>query len=78
MTILDMKPGQTGQIIGINKGSQGARRLFEIGLVPGANVTLLSRHPFSGPVVLLINNSKVALGRGIANAVEVKQTGNKS
>lgn len=78
MTLLDMKPGQTGQIISINKGSQGARRLFEMGLVPGAKVTLLSRHPFSGPLVLLIGNSKVALGRGIADAVEIKNIGKSS
>ncbi|MBC7074551.1 MAG: ferrous iron transport protein A [Syntrophomonadaceae bacterium] len=72
MTLRDMKVGQKAKIIKIDKGSYAQRRLFEIGLVPGAEVKLLSRHPFRGPLVLQIGNAKIAVGRGIAASVKIE------
>ena len=43
-----------------------------MGLVPGARVKLVSRHPFKGPLVLQIANTQIALGRKMANSVEIE------
>jgi ferrous iron transport protein A len=43
-----------------------------MGLVPGARVKLVSRHPFKGPVLLQIANTQIALGRKMANSVEIE------
>ncbi|ABI67989.1 putative Fe2+ transport protein [Syntrophomonas wolfei subsp. wolfei str. Goettingen G311] len=72
MTINDMKPGQSARILKLNRGLQAGRRLFEMGLVPGARVKLVSRHPFKGPLVLQIANTQIALGRKMANSVEIE------
>ncbi|MDD2510906.1 MAG: FeoA family protein [Syntrophomonas sp.] len=72
MTINDMKPGQSARILKLNRGLRAGRRLFEMGLVPGTRVKLVSRHPFKGPVVLQIANTQIALGRKMANSVEIE------
>lgn len=72
MTLKEMQVGQSGEVSRILKGSMAERRLFEIGIVPGVKVKLLSRHPFQGPLVLQIGNARIALGRRIAASVEVK------
>lgn len=71
MKVVEMRPGQKAKIREIKKGISGQRRLFEIGLVPGTELKLVSCHPFNGPLVLQVGNSKIALGRGMADAVEV-------
>lgn len=72
MTINDMQLGQSAKIIKLHRGPQAGRKLFEMGLVPGTKVKLLSKHPFQGPVVLQIANTQIALGRKMANSVEVE------
>jgi len=72
MTLRDMKVGQKAKIIKIEKGTHAQRRLFEIGIVPGAEVKLLSRHPFRGPLVLQVGNARIAVGRGVADSVKIE------
>ncbi|MBO8159100.1 FeoA family protein [Thermosyntropha sp.] len=72
MTVNEMTPGQKAKVKTIKKGVQGQRKLFEMGLVPGTELKLISRHPFNGPVVLEIGRTRLALGRGMADAVEVE------
>lgn len=71
MLLKDMHPGQKGQIVGTHKGHYAERRLFELGFVPGAKVEMLSKHPFKGPLVVKLGNAQIAVGRGVAAAVEV-------
>ncbi|MGI6422294.1 MAG: FeoA family protein [Syntrophomonadaceae bacterium] len=72
MYLKDLKTGQSATVLKINKGHAAERRLFEIGLVPGTRVEVLSRHPFKGPLLLQVGNSRLALGQGIAQMVEVE------
>ena len=71
MTLRDMRVGQEAKVLEIAKGTSAERKLFEIGIIPGAKIRLVSRHPFRGPLVLEIGNSKIAVGRGIANSVVI-------
>ncbi|MDD2585435.1 MAG: FeoA family protein [Syntrophomonadaceae bacterium] len=72
MTINDMYPGQKGNVETIMKGSSALRRLFELGIVPGAQIQVINRHPFHGPVIVQIGNSRIAIGRNIASTVKVR------
>ncbi len=72
MYLKDMRAGQRGRVINISKGHAAERRLFEIGLVPGASVEVVSRHPFKGPLLLQVGDTRLAVGQGIAEAVEVE------
>jgi len=66
-----MHPGQKGLIIGTDKGHYAERRLFELGFVPGAEVEMLSKHPFKGPLVVKLGGAQIAVGRGVAAAVKI-------
>jgi len=72
MILSEMKPGQKASVIKIVNGSVSERRLFEIGIVPGASLHLLSRHPFHGPLIIQVGGSKIALGRRMAKSVEIE------
>lgn len=72
MLLLDLQPGQKARVVKINKG-RGERKLYEIGLVPGTVVEVISRHPFKGPMVLRIDNAEFALGHKLAGSILVSR-----
>lgn len=72
MTINELLPGQKATIIKINKGEAARNRLLAMGITPGSTITILARHPFRGPVTVDLGNSRMAIGREIARAIEVK------
>lgn len=73
MVVLNVEPGQRVRVVNIEGGRQRGRRLMEMGIVPGAEILLVSRHPFKGPLVIKIGNSVLALGRNLAAGIEVEE-----
>lgn len=71
MTIDQFNIGQKFKVLEI-EGKRAEKRLFELGIMPGAELELLARHPFRGPLVIKVGNADVALGRSIANKVKVE------
>ena len=53
------------------RGGRGLRgRLAALGLIPGAEVTVV-RNGGRGPFVIAVNESRICLGRGMAMKIEV-------
>lgn len=66
-SLLEFDRGTTVRVVRIDAGRGLKQRLLSLGLVPGADIYLLdNRH---GPVKLCFNNSRIAVGRGIAAKV---------
>ena len=69
-------PGQTAQIIAIDRGGldpDTARRLQELGFAEGVDVQLLHRAPFGGdPMAVRVGNMVVALRCAMAALIEVE------
>lgn len=63
-------PGQKGRIVTMNVGRGKARRLMELGLLPGEVVQVVSNS--IGPVVLSVRGVTLALGRGVASQIWVE------
>ena len=54
------------------EGGQGVRsHLNTLGIHVGDWITVVERAPFRGPVLVQINGSRLALGRGVAQRVKV-------
>jgi ferrous iron transport protein A len=54
-------------------GGQGAnRRLAQLGILVGATVHVLRAAPLGGPVLVEVQGSTVAVGRGLARKVSVR------
>ena len=77
-TLRDMRPGESGVIVSFT-GGQGFRSLMHSrGIREGRRIAVMTRHPFSGPVVVSIEGRATALGRGMAEKIIVEtETGTK-
>ncbi len=51
------------------QGCKMVQRLMDMGIFPGTEGTVITNH--GGRIVLLINNSRVALGRGMSQGIQV-------
>jgi ferrous iron transport protein A len=73
MTYLDkMRPGQKGTVVGFTDDSPVARRLLELGLVPGSSVIYLRNAPFRDPMEVQIGHSCLSLRHTEAALVAVE------
>ncbi len=72
MMPLSMAPaGTTLKIVGFRGGFGMRRRLADLGMNIGMEISVVSTYQ-RGPLVVLIKGSRFAIGRGIAHHVFVK------
>jgi ferrous iron transport protein A len=72
LTLAEMRTGQTGTVVGVLGGHGLIQRLDALGIRPGKKVTKLSSTLFRGPVTLRVNNSRVAVGFGMARKIIIE------
>ncbi len=72
-----MCSGQSGTISSINIGGKLGLRLREMGLVPGANVTVTGRAPLHDPIKLRLNGQTLTLRNNEADHIELTTVGGK-
>jgi ferrous iron transport protein A len=72
VTVVQMRTGQTGTIVGVMGGHGLVRRLDALGIRPGRQVTKISSTLFHGPVTLGVDNTRIAVGFGMARRIIVK------
>ncbi len=72
LPLAEMRTGQTGTVVGVMGGHGLIRRLDALGIRPGRKVTKLSSTLFSGPVILRVDNTQVAIGFGMARKIIVE------
>ena len=73
-SLTNLAEGEKAVIIHAKGGCGVTRRLAEMGLTPGAEVKLLRKCPFHGPIQLEIRGVALALGYGIASKVFVRSS----
>ena len=88
LRLTELKDGESGVITSIGAG-HGRRhrerhgtgrgwgfrkRLEDMGLTPGARVTVVKSAPFRGPLEVYIRGSRLAIGKGMAERVFVEAT----
>jgi Fe2+ transport system protein FeoA len=67
--LTEAKPGALVQLVAINGGRKLARRIVELGLTPGVKLKVL--HDSGGPMIIAVRDSRIALGRGMAEKLSV-------
>ncbi|RDD53576.1 MAG: ferrous iron transport protein A [Candidatus Korarchaeota archaeon NZ13-K] len=65
-----LRPRERGRVVSIAGGWGAARRLMEMGILPGEVVEVLSNS--FGPIVIRVKGVTFALGRGLASRVLVE------
>lgn len=74
--LAELGPGATATIVDIDGSLEpsAARRLFDLGFVPGSEVTVLRRAPLGDPMIFEIAEYEVALRRAQARGIRVRPT----
>jgi len=67
-----MSPGQRGRIVGFVDDSPLARRLLELGIIPGRLITYLRNAPLSDPMQVQVGSSCLTLRHQEASLVAVE------
>jgi len=72
VSLAQMRAGQTGRIIGIHGGGGMACKLDALGIRVGKQITKISAQWMRGPVLLQQDNTRAALGFGMASRIMVE------
>ena len=67
-----MSPGQSGKVIGLMADSPVARRLTELGIIPGSRITYLRNAPLQDPLEIQVGDSCLTLRHAEASLVAVE------
>lgn len=74
--LVDVLPGKTVIVKQVSdRDRDQLHYLHELGIVPGARITILEIAPFDGPMSLEINSKTVAISQAIARKVDVTTPG---
>ena len=64
--------GRPVRLAGVDGGRSLTHRLTSMGLTPGAVVEVVS-HSLGGPMIVAVNQTRIMLGRGMANRIRVRE-----
>lgn len=76
-TLLDLRRGDAAILERIDLPGDDARRLMELGFLPGARVTAGLSAPGGDPRVFQVDGSEIALRRETARRLKVRKEGGK-
>lgn len=71
----EFKVGETGRIIKVDGEGRLRRRLFDMGVTPGANVYLRKKAPLGDPIEVTIRGYELTLRKSEAKLVELEMEG---
>ena len=76
MRLNDLKPGESGRILAV--GGEGALRqhFLDMGMIPGAEVTLVKLAPMGDPMELRIHGYELTLRLADAGNIEISPVEN--
>jgi DtxR family Mn-dependent transcriptional regulator len=78
-TLADLAVGEKARMVRVSDKNPGLLRyLAEIDLTPGAEVQVLARAPFDGPLTLQVGDGEPIVGQGLAEQVLVEATDDAS
>ena len=72
INLRNMASNQTGTIVAVRVGGELGRRIREMGLVPGTEITVKQRAPLNDPVALRVMDGTLTLRNNEADYIEVE------
>lgn len=73
-TLADLQRGQSARVVGYGDrvAASAVRRLFDLGLAPGVEVTMVRRAPLRDPVIYRVGDYEIALRREQSRCIAVE------
>ncbi len=72
----DCERGEELIVLRVNANDGAKNRLANLGIVPGVKIIKKQAAPFKGPVEIIVKDTNLVLGRGLASNIMVKCTNN--
>lgn len=72
VSFITLAEKQKGKVVFIRAGFRAKKRLFDLGLTEGTVVQMSKKALFNGPIEIIIKQSKIAIGWGLAAKLIVK------
>jgi len=73
MRLVNVEHGEEVRIVRYRGGRGMALKLKELSLMPGDRIVVKKRAPLKGPLLVEAHGRSVAIGRGVAEKVEVEK-----
>lgn len=70
-TLTELPIGRDGRVTAVHGTGRIARRLMEMGVVPGVSVQVIKMAPFGDPIEVRVRGYNLAMRRSEADAIEV-------
>jgi ferrous iron transport protein A len=70
-TLSKVPIGGAAKVVAINGANLIARRLMEMGVIPGVSLQVLKAAPFGDPIEVRVRGYNLAMRRNEADAIEV-------
>ena len=77
-TLVDLRRGDSATLAAIDLPGEDARRLMELGFLPGTEITAGRSAPGGDPRVFQVDGSEIALRRETARRLKVHRSSRKS
>jgi len=73
-TLADLDRGQRAKVVGYGDevAASTARRFFDLGIVPGIEVTMVRRAPLRDPIVFRVGDYEIALRTDQSRCIHVE------
>lgn len=72
ITLTHLEIGQKAKILRLEGGLGFQKNVRSRGIREGKILEVVTRHPFSGPIVIKIDSRETAIGRGMARRIVVE------
>jgi len=72
MTLAQAVEGQVAVVKNLEGGFGFKRKLLNLGIRPDQKIRVLKSAAFGGPILVEVQGSEVAIGRGAAEKVEIE------
>ncbi|MFH0966691.1 MAG: FeoA family protein [Methanobacteriota archaeon] len=70
--VTNLQEGVIAKIIGLEGGLGFQNQLRSMGIIEGKTISIVTLHPFRGPVVVRLEGKMITLGRGLATRIMVE------
>ena len=72
MNLLELKDGETKKVIAINAEYPMKKRLIDMGITKGCNITKIKTAPLGDPIEVNIRNYNLTLRKDEASKIDVE------
>ena len=70
-TLSNLPVGSEARVVSVNATNGIARRIMEMGVVPGVTVSVIKAAPFGDPIEVRVRGYSLAMRKTEADAIEV-------